>query len=97
MIPLTISSYFRILCKLLEKHILTLMHEHLQESMVLSATQWGFRSDRSTVTALISVTQDWYTALEQGNEICAVFFFFFKKLLIVFFISHLLVTEISRV
>ena len=54
------------------------MQEHLQESMVLSATQWGFRSDRSTVTALISVTQDWYTALEQGNEICAVFFDFQK-------------------
>ena len=67
-----------ILCKLLEKHILTLMQEHLQESMVLSATQWGFRSDRSTVTALISVTQDWYTALEQGNEVCAVFFDFQK-------------------
>ena len=28
--------------------------------------------------SLISVTQDWYTALEQGNEICAVFFDFQK-------------------
>ena len=67
-----------ILCKLLERHICMLMQEHLQETMVLSATQWGFQSDRSTVTALLSVTQDWYTTLEKGKEICAVFFDFQK-------------------
>ena len=39
----------------------------------LSATQWGFPSGRSTVTALLSVTQDWFTALESGKEICAIF------------------------
>ena len=33
------------------------------------STQWGFCSGRSTVTALLSVTQDWFT-LESGKEIC---------------------------
>ena len=34
----------------------------------------GFRSGRSTVTALLSVTQEWFSALECGQELCAVFF-----------------------
>ena len=40
----------------------------------LSATQWAFLSGRSTVTALLSVTQDLFTTLESGKEICVIFF-----------------------
>ena len=32
---------------------------------------WGFHS---TVTALLSVTHEWLSALERGQEICGVFF-----------------------
>ena len=62
------------LCKLLEKHIYGLMYEHLSNQQVLTDSQWGFRSGRSTVTALLSVTQEWLSALERGQEIGAVFF-----------------------
>ena len=67
-------SLISILCKLLEKHICSLMHDHLSNSHQLANSQWGFRSGRSTVTALLSVTHDWFSALECGKEVCAVFF-----------------------
>ena len=63
-----------ILCKLLENHICDLMYEHLPNCQVLSDSQWGFRPGRSTVAALLSVTQKWPSALERGQEVCAVFF-----------------------
>ena len=50
------------------------MYEHLSNQQVLTDSQWGFRSGRSTVTALLSVTQEWLSALERGQEIGAVFF-----------------------
>ena len=50
------------------------MYEHLSNHQELSDPQWGFRSGRSTVTALLSVTQEWLSALECGQELCAVFF-----------------------
>ena len=42
-----------LLCKLLEKHVYGLMYEHLAKCQELSNLQWGFRSGRSTVTALL--------------------------------------------
>ena len=36
--------------------------------------KWGFHSGCSTVTALLSVTEEWLSALEHGKEVCAVFF-----------------------
>ena len=63
-----------ILCKVLEKPIRHLMQEHLQDTGQLSNNQWGFRSQRSTVSALATVTHDWFTALEAGKEMGAVFF-----------------------
>ena len=32
------------------------------------------KKKKSTVTALLSITQDWHTALERGQDICAIFF-----------------------
>ena len=63
-----------ILCKVLEKHIRQLMEDHLNETEQLSRNQWGFRSKCSTVSALISVSHDWFSALETGDEVGAVFF-----------------------
>ena len=48
--------------------VLCMNHQELSDS------QWSFRSGRSTVTALLSVTQEWLSALECGQELCAVFF-----------------------
>ena len=56
------------------RYIYSLIIDHLNVTKELSTTQWGFRSGRSTVTALLSVTQDWFAALESGKEICAIFF-----------------------
>ena len=54
-------SLLCILGKLLEKHISNLILESLENSSFdLSAQQWGFRSGRSTVSALLSVTHDWH-------------------------------------
>ena len=41
---------------------------------MLSDNQWGFRGGRSTVSAFILTTMDWFASLESGNDICAVFF-----------------------
>ena len=53
-----------ILCKLLEKHMYNIMYHHLVNNNQLSDSQWGFRSGRSTVCALLSVTHDWFAELE---------------------------------
>ena len=65
-----------ILCKLLQKHVRHVMEEHLEETNQLCDNQWGFRSGRSTTTALISATHDWYCALDNGDEVWAAFFDF---------------------
>ena len=49
------------------------MEDHLNETGQLSSNQWGFRSKRSTVYALVSVTYDWISVLENGDEVGAVF------------------------
>ena len=68
-------SLLCLLGKLLEKHMSNMILEHLEESNYeLSRTQWGFRSNRSTTSALLSVTHDWHVTLEQGQEVCAIFF-----------------------
>ena len=51
-------------------------HPHLHNP--LTTSQWGFLDGRSTVTALLSSTDEWFKALEDGLEICAVFFDFRK-------------------
>ena len=47
---------------------------HLNEYHPLSNKQWGFQSGKSTTTALLSVTHDWFQALEAGQEVCSIFF-----------------------
>ena len=38
----------------------------------LSAYQWGFLESRSTVTALLYCTNEWFKALEDGKEVCGI-------------------------
>ena len=42
------------------------------------ASQWGFQSGKSTITALLETTHNWFEILETGSEIGAVFFDFKK-------------------
>ena len=62
----------------MEQHVFMLIMDHLQRNQPLSAFQWGFLEGRSTVTALLHLTDQWLQALEVGNDVCAVFFDFRK-------------------
>ena len=50
------------------------VEEHLANHAPISPQQWGFMSDRSTISALIKVIDDWSYVLDQGNEVCVIFF-----------------------
>ena len=71
-------SLLSILSKVLERHFHMLISDHLTEHHPLSNCQWGFQSKKSTVSALISTTNDWLQNLEAGKEVGAVFFDFEK-------------------
>ena len=59
---------------MLERHFHQYITKHLNEHHPLSNKQWGFQSGKSTVTALLSVTHDWFQTLEAGQEVCSIFF-----------------------
>ena len=67
-------SLLSILSKVLERHMFILIADHLDTVRPLSDCQWGFRAGRSTVSALLSTTTNWFSILEDGSEICAIFF-----------------------
>ena len=67
-------SLLPIISKLLERHYHHLITDHLKEHRPLSNKQWGFQPGKSTVTSLLSVTNEWFQALEKGLEVGAVFF-----------------------
>ena len=67
-------SLLSIVSKMLERHFHQYITNHLHECHPLSNKQWGFQSGKSTITALLSVTHDWFQALEAGQEVCSIFF-----------------------
>ena len=67
-------SLLSVVGKMLERHFHQYVTKHLNEYHPLSNKQWGFQSGKSTVTALLSVTHDWFQALEAGQEVCSIFF-----------------------
>ena len=67
-------SLLSILSKVLERHVFQLVTKELDENCPLSDSQWGFRAGRSTVSALLSTTSNWFELLEAGKDICAIFF-----------------------
>ena len=62
-----------ILSKVLEKHIFSLIVEHLEDHYPLSNCQEGFWPGRSTESTLLSFTREWLWLLESGYNICAIF------------------------
>ena len=60
--------------KLIERHVKTIIMEFLNENSPISTKQWGFMTNRSTMSALIKVIDDWSKALDQGYEVCVIFF-----------------------
>ena len=47
---------------------------HLEIHHPLSTSQWGFQSGRSTVTALLETTHNWFQFMDTGKDVGAVFF-----------------------
>ena len=66
-------SLLSVLSKLLEKHFCFLIGEHLDEHHPLSSSQWGFQKGKSTILALLSVTHDWLTQVDNKKKTCAAF------------------------
>jgi hypothetical protein len=66
-------SLLSILSKILERHMFSLISEHLLEQNIISDNQWGFTSNKSTTTALLALTHDWFKHLEEGIEVCVIF------------------------
>ena len=71
-------SLLSVLSKLLERHVDKILAEHLCTHHPLSNSQWGFSVGKSTVTALLTTTHEWFQRLEEGKEICAEYFDFKK-------------------
>ena len=67
-------SLLSVLSKLLERHMYSQITSHLEIHCPLSTSQWGFQSGRSTVTALLETTQNWFQCMDTGKEVGAVFF-----------------------
>ena len=67
-------SLLSIVSEILERHFHQYITNHLNEYHPLSNKQWGFQSGKSTTTALLSVTHDWFQALEARQEVCSIFF-----------------------
>ena len=69
----TFVSVLPVVSKLIERHVKAVLETYLQMNAPISEKQWGFMCGRSTMSALIRVVDDWQRALDQGNEVCAVF------------------------
>jgi len=67
-------SLLSVVSKLLEKHIYALLLQHLIENSLLSESQWGFTSGKSTVTALLSTFHNILQLLESGYDVSLIFF-----------------------
>ena len=67
-------SILPIASKIIERHVKAVLEEHLKKHAPISPRQWGFMADRSTMSALIQVVDDWARALDHGYEVCVIFF-----------------------
>ena len=71
-------SLLSVVSKTLERHFHQYITNHLNEYHPLSNKQWDFQSGKSTATALLSVTHDWFQALKLDKK-CVPSFFYLTK------------------
>ena len=62
-----------VICKVMEKIIVSQLTEYLRTHQVISAQQHGFFSRRSTVTNLLETLNDWTVAIRDNNRISTVY------------------------
>ena len=53
---------------------------HLECNYLPMQNQWGFLPRKSTTSAILSATEEWFTLLEEGKEVGTVFFVFHWKI-----------------
>ena len=64
-------SILPIVSKILERHISSIIMDHLELAAPISSSQWGFMPGRSTISALLSSCLQ---ALDMGYDVCTIFF-----------------------
>ena len=57
-----------IACKVMEHIVLSSMSKYLSENNILTTHQHGFRKGYSTITQLITVLDDWFSALDKRKR-----------------------------
>ena len=67
-------SVLTVLSKFLECYMYGIITIHLQTFHPLAESQWRFLPRKSTVTGLLTTTHNWFSILQGGGEIGAVFF-----------------------
>ena len=67
-------SLLPIVSKIFERHVFNFLYDFCLSNNLLSNSQYGFRPGFSTETALISVVNSWFSALDSHKSVCAVFF-----------------------
>lgn len=60
-------SVLPILSKILERHVYNYLYQYLQQHDILTSTQFGFRKNHSCQTALLSLTEEMYEAINEGK------------------------------
>ena len=66
-------SFLPVISRLFEKIIYSQLYMYLNNHVLLSANQSGFRAFHSTLIALIKNTDDWYSGMDLGKYVGAVF------------------------
>ena len=67
-------SLLSVLCKCMEKCIFKYSYNFIHNNNIVTPSQSGFRPNDSTMYQLLSITSDFYTAIDQGKEVRVVFF-----------------------
>ena len=69
-------SLLSVVSKHLERIVQSLLWEHLLTYAPILDKQWGFQKGKSTTTALLYATHDWFTLLDQQEDVMCIFFDF---------------------
>ena len=67
-------SLLSIVSKLLEKIVYSRLWEDLVHGSSISECQWGFQKHKSTTTALLSTTHEWFQLMDRKLDVMCVFF-----------------------
>lgn len=73
----SLSSGYRLIfvlpvvSKLIERHVKTIVEDFLNINAPISTREWGFMTNRSTISALIKVV---VKSTDEGHEVCVIFF-----------------------